>query len=80
MTVEELFKLYSDGACFKVSVHDTHWKYLETPEGDSAFWVNLYELDDNLNTLMKVFDHHLYEWWVHVSSGTIHVAVVEDII
>lgn len=79
MTVAELFKSFSEEVPFKVSVHDVHWNYLETPEGDSVFWVNLTEPDDNLNTLKKVFNHHMYEWWIHVASGTLHIAVVENI-
>ena len=79
MTVAELFKSCSEEVPFKVSVHDVYWNYLETPEGDSVFWVNLSEPDDNLKTLQKVYNHHMYEWWIHVSSGTLHIFVVEDI-
>ena len=79
MTVKELFKNYSDGACVKVSIHDTGWKYLETPEGDTVFWVNLSEPDDNLKTLQKVFDSRIYEWWVHVNSGTLHIHLIDSI-
>ena len=80
MTVKELFKNYSDGACVKVSIHDTGWRYLETPEGDTVFWVNLSEPDCNLKTLEKVYDFFIFEWFIHVSSGTLHIYVADDII
>ncbi len=79
MTVAELFKCFAEETPFKVSVHDLHWKYLETTEGDSAFWVNLSEPDEYLQTLQKVYKFHVFEWWVHVNSGTLHITVVEDI-
>lgn len=79
MTVAELFKHFAEETPFKISVHDLHWDYLETPEGDSTFWVNLSEPDEYLQTLKKVYNHHVYEWWIHVASGTLHIAVVENI-
>ena len=79
MTVKELFKNYSDGACVKVCVHDKHWDYLENTEGDTVFWVNLSEPDDNLLTLQRVFDYRIFEWFIHISSGTLHIYVADDI-
>lgn len=79
MKVKQLLSHYSDGACFKVCVHDKHWHYLETPEGDTVFWVNLSTPDCNLKTLEKVFDFFIFEWFIHVSSGTLHIYVADNI-
>lgn len=79
MTVKDLFSFASTETCFKVCVRDMHWHYLETPEGDSVFDVNLCEPDVFYTTLQKVFEYHISEWWVHISSGTVHIVVVEDL-
>lgn len=80
MTVEELFKKASEETCFMVSVHDTHYHYLETPEGDTVFDVCIVEPDDHLMTLKKVYAFHIIEWWVTFNGGVIHIQVEEDIV
>ncbi len=80
MTVKELFSKASEETCFRVCVRDLHWHYLENREGDTVFDVCLSEPDDDLDALMKVYDFHVFEWWVHMNSGTVHVVVDEDIV
>ena len=81
MTVKELFSKAAEDTCFRVCIRDLHWHYLETPEGDTVFYVNLSEDPDVfLDTLKNVYDFHVFEWWVHMNSGTVHIVVEEDIV
>lgn len=82
MTIKELFSSACVETGFKVSVHDSHYHYLENAEGDSVLYVDfsdspVYETDCAI--LKSVFDYQIYEWWVTLSSGIVHITVVEDL-
>ena len=82
MTVRELFSCAATDTDFKVSIHDRHYHYLESSEGNSILYVdfsdnNVFEAD--CVAFEKAAEWHIVEWWVTFTSGTIHVVVEEDI-
>ena len=82
MTIKELFSSACNETGFKISVHDSHYHYLENAEGDRVLYVDfsdspVYETDYSI--FKSVFDYHIVEWWVTLSSGIIHITVEEDL-
>lgn len=82
MTIKELFSSACKETGFKVTVHDTHYHYLENYEGDSVLYVDfsndpVYEVDCKI--LQSVEEYHIVEWWITITSGILHIMVEEDL-
>lgn len=82
MTVRDLFSCACTDTEFKVTVHDTHYRYLENLDGDSVLYVDFSEqhvYDADCTILEKVAECHVREWWINLASSIVHIVIEEDL-